>query len=436
MKTYYLFLLGIFLTSVSQAGMQSPSPAGGALSRRLSLDEVSATVLSENPAVKEALAKWDAQKKRITQEAAWEDLKLSATSRVARFVSIPPNAFTDQTISVEQAIPLSGKNRARARIAAADAIVAFEEVRRQQLDVLTKARAAYFRLANAYAQLELNENNLVSLRQIAEIGRSKYEVGSQTAAEVLTAETEVSKLLEARRDLENAVATSQSELNVLMNRDAFAPLGFPEPVAANSSARLGETLRATLLHRRPEIRMAQARVDAQTSNVELARRAWIPDPSLTIEGQRYNHAAQGVSQVGAGISFNVPWGNVRKYSAGVAEARDHLAATRFALERTEKEAIGLLRDALQKVETSRHHVELFRDQLIPQARRAFEANGFGYQSGQAGFADWIGAQRNLRDLEAIAREHLATYQTALAELEAVVGADLGIFQEPKRKAND
>ena len=112
MKTYYLFLPGIFLALVSWAGTPSPSP-GGALPRRLSLEEVCATVLAENPPVKEALAKWEAQKKRITQEAAWDDLKLSGMSRVARFVSIPPNAFTDQTISIEQAIPLSGKNRAR-----------------------------------------------------------------------------------------------------------------------------------------------------------------------------------------------------------------------------------------------------------------------------------------------------------------------------------
>jgi cobalt-zinc-cadmium efflux system outer membrane protein len=434
MKTYYLLLLTFILTSVSLAGTQSPPPGAGTLSRRLSLDEVSAAVLAENPAIKEALAKWDAQKKRVTQEAAWDDLKVSGMSRVARFVSIPPNAFTDQSLSVEQSVPLSGKNRARARIAVAEAIVAFQEVRRQQLDALTKARAAYFRLANAYTQLELNEQNLVSLRQIAELGRAKYEVGSQTAAEVLTAETEASKLLEARRDLENLVARSQSELNVLMNRDAFAPLGLPERVAANSSANLSERLRSTLFNRRPEIAMARARVDAQTSNVQLARRAWIPDPSLTIQGQRYNSAAQTVSEVGAGVSFSLPWGNARKYSAGVSEARDQLAAAQFALERTENESLGLLRDALQRIETARHHVELFHDQVVPQARQAFEASQFAYQAGKGGFADWIGAQRNLRDLEAIGRDHLSAYQTALAELESIVGADLGIFHSAKKEA--
>ena len=50
-----------------------------------------------------------------------------------------------------------------------------------------------------------------------------------------------------------------------------------------------------------------------------------------------------------------------------------------------------------------------------------------YQSGKATFSDWIAAQRTQREVEAEAQEHLARYQMALAELEAVVGADLKIF---------
>ncbi len=61
---------------------------------------------------------------------------------------------------------------------------------------------------------------------------------------------------------------------------------------------------------------------------------------------------------------------------------------------------------------------------MPQARQAFESNRFSYESGKASFLDWISAQRNLRDLEATAREHLTDYQVAVAELEAVIGAEL------------
>ena len=40
-------------------------------------------------------------------------------------------------------IPISGKNRVRSRIAGAEALAAFEAVRRQQLDVIMKVRASY-----------------------------------------------------------------------------------------------------------------------------------------------------------------------------------------------------------------------------------------------------------------------------------------------------
>jgi outer membrane protein, heavy metal efflux system len=79
---------------------------------------------------------------------------------------------------------------------------------------------------------------------------------------------------------------------------------------------------------------------------------------------------------------------------------------------------------LEKIETLHHHVDLFQEKLVPQARQAFEANQLSYESGKATFLDWITAQRNLRDIEATARQHLSDYQVALAELEAVIGGEL------------
>ncbi len=426
MKTNTLLLL--LLTTLHTVA--EPLADGGERapnSQRLALSEVTRVVLERNPAIRGALRRWEAAKERVTQERAWDDLKVSGTSTVRRYVDIPPNAFTDQTVSVEQSIPISGKNRVRGRIAAADAVAAFEEVRRQQLDVLAKARASYFGLANAYAQIELNRKNFESMTQIAEINRSRYQVGTQSAADVLMSETEAAKLLEMRRDLERNVATAQSQLNVLMNRDAFTSLGMPnEPTIPRGDFSI-DRLRVLTLANRPETRVARARVDAEEAKLHLAHRNWIPDPSLKMEGQRYNDTARDLSELDAGISFSIPWGNYRKYSAVQSEARANVDAARAALEQAQTEAIGAMRDAFQKVETAHHHVDLFGEKLVPQARQTFEASQLAYESGKATFAEWMTAQRTLRDLEAEAREHLTDYQSALAELESVVGADLNIF---------
>src|SRR4029077_5193452 len=182
------------------------------------------------------------------------------------------------------------------------------------------------------------------------------------------------------------------------------------------------SLRPLVLTQRPEIKMAEAKIDMEKSKLQVARREWIPDPALMVKAQRYNDTGQALSEVDAGVSFPLPWVNFRKYSAGVREAGENVGAAEQALDRSQKEALRLLRDQLQKIETFHHHVELFRDKIVPQAQQAFEANRLGYEAGKASFLDWITSQRVLRDVEAMARQHLTDYQVAVTELEAIVGA--------------
>src|SRR5256884_4664900 len=226
MKTKSLsVLLATSLLLCSQIAADGSEDGAG--SARLSLADLTRVVRQDNPAIKEAEHRWRAAVQRVRQAYAWDDPRVAGESRVRRFVDVPPNAFTDQTLSIEQLIPITGKNLVRGRIAAAEAFSAFQEARRAQLDVIAKARATYFQLANAYDQLEINNKNLTSLKQIADISRSRYETGLETAANALIAETDYSKLQETRRDLERNLSDAQSQLNTLMNRDAFAPLGPP-----------------------------------------------------------------------------------------------------------------------------------------------------------------------------------------------------------------
>jgi len=424
MKTTYLLLLNLTLTLSLRTANAGESDARPVRSNGLSLSEVTAAVLANNPAIKEALKKWNAARARVPQAAAWDDPRLGGDSLVRRFVDVPPNAFMDQSVSIEQVVPITGKNLLRARAAMAEAISAYEDVRRQQLDTIAAARASFFRLANAYEQLEINRKNIDSLKQIADISRAKYEAGTQTAADVLVAETDESKLEEARRDLERQLSDEQAQLNTLMNRDAFAPLGQPATTSIQMPQLSPTSLRPLVLTHRPEVKMAEAKIDMEKSKLQLAHREWIPDPALSVKAQRYNDAGQAVSEVDAGVSFPLPWVNFRKYSAGVREAGENLGAAEHGLDRSQKEALRLLRNQLEKIETFHHHVELFRDKLVPQAQQAFEANRLGYESGKASFLDWITSQRVLRDVEATARMHLTDYQVAVAELEAIIGAQI------------
>src|SRR5215472_1757807 len=121
MKTETFLIL--LATSLS-LGVQSDAYGGedGSASPGLSLGEVTRSVLENNSAIKEAENRWRAAGERVRQANAWDDPRVGGESRVGRFVDVAPNAFMDQTVSIEQLVPITGKNLVRGRVAAAEAL--------------------------------------------------------------------------------------------------------------------------------------------------------------------------------------------------------------------------------------------------------------------------------------------------------------------------
>src|SRR5207247_10488638 len=101
------------------ANMQSAAAEAGS-NAALAVEQVVAEVIANNPSLKAKRANWEAMKERVPQARAWEDLKGEFNSVAGRFVSISPNSFTDQRLVLEQAVPVSGKNRLRGQAAEAE----------------------------------------------------------------------------------------------------------------------------------------------------------------------------------------------------------------------------------------------------------------------------------------------------------------------------
>ena len=396
-------------------------PASGQETDTLTQGEVVSAVLRDNASIKALRAKWEMMKARVPQARAWEDLRAGGDFRAERTINIPPNSFMDQTVMLEQEVPISGKNHSRARAATAEAGAAFEDLRRMELDVVMRARSAYARLANGYAQLEVNYRSEVLLNEFAQISRSRYEAGSATQADVLIAQTDATKLLEARAEIERQISEAQSALNVLMNRTAQAPLGQPAAPTFGPREFSLQRLQAQALAFRPEVQRAQSRIEAETFRLELAHRQWFPDPALNVKAQRYNESAQAVSEVDVGVSFPLPWFNAKKYSSGVLEARKGVENAQREFEAARVETLGLVRDQLRKIQTLATQYELYRDKLLPLARQTVEASRAAYEASTGGFLELITTRRTLQDAESTALNHLADYQAAVAELDAIVG---------------
>lgn len=419
MKTIYQLLF--YLTLISIANAEQAGDAALLSRGHLSQREMISAVLRENQTLKAVRAKWEAMRVRVPQAKAWEDPRAGGDFRAERSVNIPPNSFMDQTAMLEQEVPISGKNLSRARTANAEARAAFEDFRRTELEVIMRTRSAYARLANGYSQLEVNRHNRELLEQFVQISRSRYEAGTATQADVLIAQTDAAKLLEARAELERDISERQSALNVLMNRPAQTPLELSASLVFTRQLLSLQKLQGLALNQRPELQRAQDRIDAERFRLQLANRQWFPDPALNVKTQRYNDAAQGVSEVNVGISFPLPFLNWKKYGAGIVEARKSVESAEHEFEATRVETLGLVRDQLKKIETLATQYELYRANILPIARQTVEASRAAYEANTGGFLELITARRTLQDAESTALNHLAEHEVAIAELDAIIG---------------
>jgi cobalt-zinc-cadmium efflux system outer membrane protein len=420
-----LLMSGI-LVALPSFGKEPIGKSAQTKADQLTLATAVAAAMQNNPMIKAARSKWESAKQRVPQAAAWEDPKLNANSLLGRFVDISRNGFSDQMVSVEQMIPLSGKNRSRERVAAAEALGSFEDFRRQELDVTAKTKASYFRLANFYLLLDLNRQDQAALTQTLAAGNAKFEVGAESQADLLTSAVELQKIIEARRDLEQKLSDEQTTLKVLMQQDPFSSLGRPVSPGTLKQDLSYQRLRLLTLANRPEVRQAQAMTIAALAKVQLAHREWIPDPSVSLGAQHYNGGSQVVSELDAGVSISLPWFNGKKYRAGEREAENDFLAAQQTLDGAQTEALGLLRDQLQKLATLQHHIELYRDRLLPSASQTVSANQADYETGKTSLIQVLTSENNLRQLKTMYYQDTADYQVAIAELEALIGADLDV----------
>jgi outer membrane protein TolC len=395
----------------------------------LTLEEASRIALAENPQIKAARARWTAAKARVPQAAAWEDLQVGLD--VERVGTTQFNTFSDVEYMASQKVPISGKNRSQARIAEADAAEVFQQLRRAELNTLSKVRAAWYRMANARAQRSLSQTQADLLKQVADAARIQFEANTREQTDVLTAETEIVKVRDrsvmfdqdadiARAEMSGMMARSSASLRMVGDLPNWKPRTLVR-AALDSAADL----------HRPEIAAARAKVRAAEAGVQLARRNWIPDPELRVEARRMNDR-RGIVEYDTGVFFNVPWLNGRKYRAAESEAENALVAARADVDAARFEAQSMIGSQLARLAALQSQIELSRDKFVPIARQTLEANRVGFEAGRTGIVDLLISARSVREAEAEMTARQSEYFATLAELEAVVGAPLTQSQKLPR----
>lgn len=390
----------------------------------LTLDQVIAEALRNNPQVRSMQAKWEAAQERPTQERTLPNPAL--TFKGGNGVDDFNFPRTQETrVGVEQTFPWFGKLGLRGEVAEKDAAIVHHEHEAMELEVVASVKEAYFDLYAVQLSMSITRAEEDVLKEIETIAESRYATGAASQQDVLKAQTETTMLKQQLLDLEQQEATAKAKLNLLLDRPADSPLGLAvSPPVLETEVDTGR-LFDQAEKGRPEIRRAQMDIERNEAQRNLMKKEFYPDYRLGLE---YGHMEGGYTdfsgsenQLMVTIGFDLPiWRT--KYRAGLREAEKMIESSRATLEAAEKQISYDVQDAHFKSLTARRTVELYKNSLIPQAAARFKASEVAYRTGQVSFLELLESERfllNARVMEAMAEGNLGIQ---LARQERATGA--------------
>lgn len=410
-----VLLLAAALTAgrASAAAPESGSPT------TLSLDAVLASVRERHPALAAGRMSAEAMRARADAERAWEDPMVAGN--FVRNDKRELLSHSEFELEIAQALPLSGNNRRRARVAEAEAAEARTAVSQTELDLVSQARRAYVELATAQARLSVLQRTEGVLTQLADDLRAKYAAGQRGQSEIFAVEVEQVMLKQEIATLEGRSAALRAQLNTLMSQPADTPLApLPELALAATDRPLDGYVAAARL-RHPELSMADASLVTAEARIEVARGARRPDPELRLMLKRMNGSSRAVDGYDTGVAVRVPWFNGKKYRAMEREARTARAAATEARAAAEQMVLGRVAEQWHLAEAARHNASLAREQTLPLAQQQLAAAQRDFAVGRIPLGELLDAHRNVFRVEADVYESLGEYHLMLADLDEAAG---------------
>jgi outer membrane protein TolC len=221
--------------------------------------------------------------------------------------------------------------------------------------------------------------------------------------------------------METMRPAAAARLNAALNRPSNAPLPWPKSVKETPAAFSTEQVLAWLAESNPELKGMAAEIAQAEKEIELARKAYWPDPTVGL-----GFTARGPDMEGGmdtkvfTLGFNLPiWRG--KLAAGVRGAQSrHLAAMRQR-EDTANTMAAEVQMTVWQFQDAARKIGLYRDTLLPKAREALTTTQKAFEAGKASFTDFIDAQRTLLEFQLSYERALANREQRLGELEALVG---------------
>jgi len=381
--------------------------------------------LHRNPEILAAQKRYEAARQRPSQASALPDPMISpgynASGRPWPGAGIGTEPVANIGIMISQEVPFPGKRKVAGDVAAKDAEAEFEAYQQTQLNIVSRLKQAYYRLAYAHAETDVLDRNLDLLRRFLKISEARYAVGKAEQQDVLKAQTQIAILETRRIPLEQEKRAREAEINSLLSRRPNTPIGRPVDLTPLPLPLPPEELFASARENSPLLRRDEKRIQRSELSVNQARKQYYPDVTLN-GGYYWMGRMPNMYMFRADVKVPLYW--FRKQRNGVTEQAIGLQQARAALQATEQSLEYQIRNDYTLAEAAAKLIAIYKDTILPQANLTLSSSLSSYESGKVDFLNVLTNTLTIVEYEMNYYEQLQNLYLALVRLEELTGRKL------------
>jgi outer membrane protein TolC len=217
-------------------------------------------------------------------------------------------------------------------------------------------------------------------------------------------------------------------LNRLLNRDMDSPWPILQLPSIASPISYDDRLVNLAVKNEPKLKMMRRQIEQASATIEMTRREKHPDFAVGAEVR--NYSGNGEFRQGMlTLSFNLPWGNRKKYDAAIERERANKSAAELDAADYELAVRNDIHDLILKIDAARREALLYRDQVLPRSEIALESARSAWELSAENFRDVLDARRMLLDAQLSSARAIAEQYQIMSELVLCCGlGDLEALQ--------
>jgi len=302
-----------------------------------------------------------------------------------------------------------------------------------ELTVSMNVKAAYFQLAQARENLNLNKETHDFYERIYAIAKRRYESGAITQVDLLNADAALHSNDNDLADLRSAEHIARSQLNILLGNPPTTNFEVESLKMQKRKIPDYETLEKQMIENRHELKAAQYQFEASQSSYRLAKMSLLPDFQFSFGTTYYD--VLGTSPLStsnpdanhtyfAGVQITIPiWFMFDQRQTIISASHDRLAAeanVRSILNQS-KVALDTANDVFHTTETK---IVNFEEHVLPLIEQALNLAIINYGAGKIDFQTLSDTAANRRNTRQTYLTTIMNYLTAYSNIGQLIGEDL------------